>query len=249
MKYIGIDLAGWGNDKTRIVIGKQEGEKLVVQQIIKESDISKEKTFEAKNNELFNYLLTQIVDEGYIGIDAPFSPPLALHSEKESLFIFDDIPNDLANPYLFNNDARFAYLHHGKKMLPPMAGFLGYLTTRMVHIIDHFSDKIDFIRGYREEIGKGIKAVEVYPAGTLYHLGYEASYKGKAFEQEKVNILRLIASFIEIDLKMLKSDDDMDAVIAMLTVWMIKNIGYIHPEEVHYFKKSFSYIPDFVLVK
>ena len=115
-KYIGVDLGGWYGDKTRIAIGEEKGDKLVINRICGEfgkngensvnshikgkKSFNKTLTFEEKNDNLAEFLIREAKGDALIAIDAPFAIPSLLNDNKEEKKYDKALDGEIANPYI-----------------------------------------------------------------------------------------------------------------------------------------------------
>ncbi len=270
-KYIGVDLGAWYNNKTRIAVleENQENVSKLVLVFLGSEPLNKTKEPEERNQKLIEWLQTEANGNALISIDAPFAVPSPLGNNTEDYYSIECTPA-MKNQYLYDNSARFVYKTTNKQVqvLAPTATLVGALTSRMIHIIDHYSKELKiYKRPNFVPKEKKISIVEVFPRATLIkiiekeHSKIEKipQYKNKKNKKEyfknkegrgKENMLALIRQYIEniddFDEKYgIKTDDDYDAIICALTAyWVDQKGGYEVPKNnCKKFTNSFIYIP------
>ena len=187
-KYIGVDLGAWSSTKTRIVVLELNGENLRLVTIEREPTYSTEDP-SIRNEELKDYLLDPSgEDNTVIAIDAPFAVPSLLGCVKsiEQYYPYEknkeqesrtqneqdrDKKIAIQNQYLYDNSARFVYERTCQRVLAPTATLVGALTSRMVHIIDNYSDKLGICKTPHLHAKENkISTIEVFPTATLYQI-------------------------------------------------------------------------------
>jgi len=265
-KYIGVDLGAWYNkkNKTSIVILKEKANRLEIEKIIsKETNLKtlKKETnkeilnYEEKNRLLVEYLLEQNNSKQIIiAIDAPFAIPARLKGIEEKPYKLDkkyQHLQQLKNPYLFDNSARFVMNTTKQTVLAPCATLVGALTSRMKHIIDNYKEKLNIV--HEPVIIEKYKklTVEVFPTATLYQLIKNKTHNNqytylKAYNKDqkeansftklisykntnwnkntKERMMALCKPFIKNLAEKydeIQSDDDYDALICALTAYFI----------------------------
>jgi predicted nuclease with RNAse H fold len=196
--YIGIDLAGRTTNRTSLAVITTTASQPKL--TISGRDVFKGK----KNEEVDRYLIETITSRRpvAVGIDSPLSLPRYLQNP-------DKLPADEIPDYL--------YRRCDKESGGMSTMYLGALTARGIFLKNRFS---------RE----GIEVIEVYPRKTLEGLkikntpALKGSYKQDPAQARRIyRSLGLEAGFqIEPGFK-LSDDHDLDAVLAVLTVY-----GYQH---------------------
>ena len=223
-KYIGVDLAGWYGDKTRIAIGEKKEDKLVINRIYGEfgengengvnshikgkKSFNKTLTFEEKNDNLAKFLIQKAGGNALIAIDAPFAIPSVLNGNREE--DYDNIfNNEKDNPYIYDNTDRIIYDKSDKKVNPlaPAGDKLGRVTARMVHLIKHYGKELHILKEASYDKSQELATIEVYPKATLYKINEKfeilkeiPSYKSKKdWKANKDKMWQLIEQWVEID--------------------------------------------------
>jgi predicted RNase H-like nuclease len=178
-KYIGVDLGAWSGTKTRIAVLEYNEGNLKLMTLEKEPTFSTEKP-EIRNKKLKDCILgASSAANIIIAIDAPFAVPSLLGCFKgiEECYPYEN-PKDkklsIQNQYLYDNSARFVYERTCQRVLAPTATLVGALTSRMVHIVDNYSDKLGIcktphLEPVQSEKNK-ISTIEVFPTATLYQI-------------------------------------------------------------------------------
>ncbi len=199
-RYIGVDLGAWSGTKTRIAILSYNHGNLRLLKLEKEPTVST-KNPEIRNKKLTDCLFkaSDVVDT-VIAIDAPFAIPSLLgcfksieqyypylrKKEQEPLSEKEqnkDKKLAIQNQYLYDNSARFVYERTQQRVLAPTATLVGALTSRMVNIVDNYSDELGICRTpHLQPKGKKISTIEVFPAATLYQI-IKSRGKGEDFNK------------------------------------------------------------------
>jgi len=258
-KYIGVDLGAWLSKKTSIAVIIKNKDKIILEKVEHEP-LSKSYTYLERDAALVELLKTLADNSAVIAIDAPFSIPSALKmkTEKELYKFTNKLSknyNQIKNPYLFDNSARFVLDTVDEVVLAPCATLIGAYTARMAHIFSNetYTSILNPITSPNlEEQNNSINTIEVYPRATLKVLlkmkeipQYKKSSKN--FKEKKEKMIELIKDIVEISDEIknkIKTDDDYDAVICALTAYLVsQDDGYEKPDNPELFTNSFIYIP------
>ena len=261
-KYIGVDLGAWYGNKTRIaILEENEDDRLNLLSIEREE--MKEPM--ERNERLVESLLKEADNNAIIGIDAPFAIPYYLYNPletkdtSEELYNPDKLTGELANQLIFDNSARFLKKITNEKALAPAGDKIGKMTARMVQIVGKYTEQLNIIRTPNLDTDvQTIATIEVYPRATLYQLnnGKIPQYKNTKNKNDcfknkegKQAMIELIEPYLTNNIQELDEiiiiDDDYDAVICALTVYLIDKYGYEKPaqKDINKFTNSFIYIP------
>lgn len=227
-----------------------------------------------KNSNLIRFLEREAENNALIGIDAPFGIPSCLcHKNKsQTIYIPENkdikLPNELSNPYIFDNSSRFVYEHTNQIALAPAGDKIGKMTARMIHLYQNFETFINIKKAPSDLYKNNVMTFEVFPTATLYlyikHKKLEKTYLDKYSKKEenpssytklrsykndnwkgnRNRMLKLLKDDIIIDEHIIKTDDDYDAVICALTTYLVDKYGYIEPIDKKLFQDSFIYLPN-----
>ena len=159
--------------------------------------------------------------------------------------------------------------------MAPAGDKIGRLTARMIHIrkCEEKNNQLNIVRNTElDKNKKNIATVEVFPSVTIFKLAKAQnrlkeyfktidntekldkskklsikSYKGKNFIDNKQRMLDLIKKYFhdfDENIK-IETDDDYDAIICALTVYLVDKYGYEKPNdsELELFTNSFIYMP------
>lgn len=231
--------------------------------------------FETKNYFLKNFLEKESKSNALIGIDAPFGIPSCLYNKNQVEKIYipkckgRSLPNELSNPYIFDNSSRFVYEYTKQIALAPAGDKIGKITARMIHLLNYYKDELNIVKTPMPIVKNGLMTFEVFPAATLYlYIKYKKlsskyleqysntenssdkytkliSYKNNNWKDNKKRMCELIKDDIEFGCGVnIESDDDYDAVICALTTYLIDKYCYIKPDNAALFQDSFIYLPD-----
>jgi len=232
-------------------------------------------SIEKKNQNLAEFLVEQANNNALIGIDAPFGIPMCLLDKNKQEPAYSpqphpDFPNELSNPYIFDNSSRFVYEKTNQMALPPAGDKIGRMTSRMIHLIHLSQEKdkeLNITKCPTDLLEDNIHTFEVFPTATLYlYIKYKnaydyleafskeqdkpneytkiKSYKNDNWNNNRKRMLELLKDEVEIDESIIESDDDYDAVICALTTYLIDKHGYIEPNNKNLFRDSFIYMPN-----
>jgi len=193
----------------------------------------------------------------------------------KNIYSSEYIKGELTNCYLFDNSARFVYEKTNQIPLAPAGDKIGRLTARMIHIrkCEEQNNRLNIIRNTElDKNKKNIATVEVFPSATIFKLAKAQnslkeyfktidnteefdkskklnieSYKGKNFKVNQKRMLDLIKKYFhnfDENIK-IETDDDYDAIICALTVYLVDKHGYEKPNdsELELFTNSFIYMP------
>ena len=130
------------------------------------------------------------------------------------------------------------------KSLAPAGTLLGKVTARMVHLIEHYGEKLQILKEASYNKSQELATIEVYPAATLYKIcNEEVSYKGKNWNKDEM--WQLIEEWVKIDESVkekIENDDDYDAVVCALSAFFVDKFGYIDDKN-KLCSNRFIYIP------
>lgn len=248
MVFAGVDLGGWYGEKTRICFLEQRGKHLAILSIESEAPLTEDRNVKLVQRLGLHEALV------CVGFDAPFAVPAELAGKPESFCaLTSQTQRELANPYLYDNSARFVYEKLGLKVMAPAGDSIGKLTARMIHLQHHFQETFHWIRDPYLDRVQTLKPIslETYPKATLQQLLKDKvpSYKGENFNKHKARLIEALAPYFdsseEVD-RYCQNDDDFDALLAALSAYLVMRVGYLKPpqEEIAKFTNSFIYIPD-----
>ncbi len=129
-----------------------------------------------KNDYLVSYIIQKANKNALLAIDAPFAIPSQLGYCKNIEKYYPgkhDTDKKLAmqNQYLYDNSARFVYETTDQQVLAPTATLVGALTSRMVHIVDNYSEILGVCKTPNlQPKEEKISTIEVFPTATLYKM-------------------------------------------------------------------------------
>ncbi|BAF73246.1 hypothetical protein [Sulfurovum sp. NBC37-1] len=149
-----------------------------------------------KNKYLVDFLLEEAEGNALIAIDSPFSVPSMLeqgNKERSYNYKWDKVYNEISNPYIFDNSARFVFEHTYQKPLAPAGDKIGKMTARMVHIIDNYSNTLKIHKTPTLKKNESVSTIEVFPAATLY------LYITYLYKNKKINIQNYLEEFDQIE--------------------------------------------------
>jgi len=242
-------------------------------QVLNDTNWNLHLTIDEKNSNLKRFLKKEAGSNALIGIDAPFGIPGCLCDKNKSEMAYVpetkdiNLPNELSNPYIFDNSSRFVYEHTKQIALAPAGDKIGKMTARMIHLYQNFETSINIKKSPNDVYKNNIMTFEVFPTATLYlyikHKKLEStylkaysnkekntslhtklhSYKNDNWQESRDRMLELLKDDIIIDKSIIKTDDDYDAVICALTTYLVDKYGYIEPTDKELFQDSFIYLP------
>lgn len=135
-------------------------------------------TIDKKNQYLADFLIEQANNNAMIGIDAPFGIPICLFDEnkQEPVYIPENesksnnskFPNELSNPYIFDNSSRFVYEKTQQIALAPAGDKIGKMTARMIHLSQYNGKELNITKSPAKLSKDNIHTFEVFPTATLY---------------------------------------------------------------------------------
>lgn len=127
-----------------------------------------------KNSNLIRFLEREAENNALIGIDAPFGIPSCLCHKNKSQTIYIpenkdiNLPNELSNPYIFDNSSRFVYEYTNQIALAPAGDKIGKMTARMIHLCQNFETILNIKKVPSDLYKNTIMTFEVFPTATLY---------------------------------------------------------------------------------
>lgn len=242
-------------------------------QVLNDTNWNLHLTINDKNLNLVKFLKREAGNNALIGIDAPFGIPSCLCDKSKSEIAYApkteniNLPNELSNPYIFDNSSRFVYEHTKQVALAPAGDKIGKMTARMIHLCQNFETSLNIKKAPIDLYKNNIMTFEVFPTASLYlyikHKKLEKTYLDKYSKKEedlslytklrsykndnwkgnRDRMLKLLKDDIIIDEHIIKTDDDYDAVICALTTYLVDKYGYIKPKDRKLFQDSFIYLP------
>lgn len=241
-RYIGVDLGAWSGTKTRIAVLKYNGQNLKLSTIEREPTYSTEDP-SIRNEKLKDCLLKASGKHNtVIAIDAPFAIPSPLICVTNienyySLVNNKDKKFSIANQYLYDNSARFVYERTCQSVLAPTATLVGALTSRMVHIVDNYSDVLGICKTpeLKDKSNKEkIQTIEVFPTATLYQIirissaveqeKYLQPYTTKEEESKNISKFTKIISYKKTKSKPAHFNDNKERMLKLIKPYLVNKM-------------------------
>ena len=239
-RYLGVDLGAWSGTKTRIAVLLYDDDNLKLLKLQEEPSRSTIGSV-TRNERLKDCLLKASgrVDT-VIAVDAPFAipSPLTCCTNIEKYYPYEKNENkklSIQNQYLFDNSARFVYEVTKQWVLAPTATLVGALTSRMVHIVDNYSDilgvcKTPHLRRKEEKIS----TIEVFPTATLYQMirtlsavdqeKYMQPYTKKEEKSKNISKFTKIISYKKTKSKPAHFNDNKERMLKLIKPYLVNEM-------------------------